>query len=79
MEVLQDHIDLIRRHTNYTSDEVILEKLQELSTPLAVISDYIKNASSKACCSIECEPPEKISINQEIYRQIRERLKIVKK
>jgi len=79
MEASQTDIDLIRRHTNYTSDEIILEKLQEFITPIEVISDYLKKSVSNTKCNIQPIANEKISINQEIYRQMRKRLIIVKK
>ena len=78
MDNLQENIDLIRRHTNYIDDDIIVAKLQELSTPTAVISEYIQQSSISN--RYRQEPPTTpLSINQEMYRQMREMLKIVKK
>lgn len=73
-------IDLIRRHTNYTDEDVIISKLQEFSTAIAVITDYISNTTSSS--SPKPKNPktsDTLSINQEIYRQMRKRLQIAQK
>ena len=65
-----DDIDLIKRHTSYESDELIIEKLKIHGTAINVIKDSF-NITKK---------PEKTvtnaSLNQEIYRQLRERMDI---
>ena len=77
MEISKNDIDLIRRHTNYTSEEEIIEKIHDFSTPTKVISEYIRiSTAPKKNTSYIIEP---LSINQEIYRQIRQRMQLVKK
>jgi hypothetical protein len=79
MENITEDIELIRRHTNYTDEDVILAKLQEFYTAVAVITDYISSSSpSSSTRSKHRSTPATLSVNQEIYRQMRDRLKITK-
>jgi ABC-type phosphate/phosphonate transport system ATPase subunit len=62
----RDKIELIKRQTNYTDDEFIVEKLKYYNgNEINVIKEYMGIPLQKKQSQIT-------SLNQEIYRQIRE-------
>jgi hypothetical protein len=82
MSFTQNDIELVRRHTNYSDDAIIIDKLTALNNAIAVITEYIqlsKVEKQKNTQIISNNIPEKSSINQEIYRQIRNRMQIQQK
>ena len=68
-----EDIDFIKRHTSYESDELIIEKLKIHGTAINVIKD-----SFNIIQKLE-KPITTASLNQEIYRQLRERMAIFNK
>jgi hypothetical protein len=87
MSFTQHDIELVRRHTNYSEDDLIIDKLIALNSAIEVISDYLKTSSLQKSKHnrihedqiSSTDIPERVSINQEIYRQIRNRMKIQQK
>ena len=71
MNDYSDDIEIIKRHTPYDNDEFIIDKLQAHGSAVNVIKDFF-NITTKT--SVKSIKPE--SLNQEIYRQIREKLDI---
>ena len=64
-------IEIIKRHTPYDNDEFIIDKLKTHGSAINVIKDFF-NVTEKI--SEKAIKPE--SLNQEIYRQIREKMDI---
>jgi hypothetical protein len=81
MSFTVDDIELVRRHTNYTEDTIIIDKLTSLNSAIAVIAEYIQGATCKKGTTIEIStaPSNTGSINQEIYRQFRYKMNIHQK
>lgn len=80
MSCTEQDIELVRRHTNYTEEDVIRDKITELNTAIAVITEYLKQSKTlKPPTTNTTVESDSVSINQEIYKQIRNRMKIHKK
>jgi hypothetical protein len=81
MSFTQNDIELVRRHTNYSDDEIIIDKLKALNNAIAVITEYLQvsKVEKQKTQIVSNNIPERVSINQEIYRQIRTRMKIQQK
>jgi hypothetical protein len=75
MNDIQDTIDMIRRHTSYTDDEVILQKLEELHSAISVITDFV-GSNSKYTNTPSPGRNTNLSINQEIYKLIRHKMQL---
>jgi hypothetical protein len=71
----QDDIDMIRRHTSYTDDEVILQKLEERHSAIAVITEFVGSNSKSTNTPSPCRNTN-LSINQEIYKLLRHKMQI---
>ena len=80
MSCTEQDIELVRRHTNYTEEDIIRDKIAELNTAIDVITEYLKQSKTLKPPTTNTTPEcESVSINQEIYKQIRNRMKIHKK
>ena len=67
MDTKNEDIDIIMRQTSY-SKELALKKYNEFSGSVElVISDYLRGGKE-----VKKEKEEVVSLNQEIYKQIRD-------
>jgi hypothetical protein len=67
-----DDIEFIKRHTSYESDELIIEKLTLYGTPINVVKESFN--SSKHSNTNNTGQITTPSLNQEIYRQLRNKM-----
>lgn len=69
----QEKIDFIKRHTDYTEDEMILNKLLEFeNNEQNVVRDYLGlRIETKETKERERKNQVVYSVNQEIYKQFR--------
>ena len=58
----QNNVDMIKRQTNYTEEEIIKKLLNHKNDPMAVIKEYL---------NIKEKPKKKTTLNQQIYTEIR--------
>ena len=77
IEELTNDVSLIINQTNYTKEEAI-ENLNRLKDPILVIKEYLNiNTATTINSNNNCNNSNNssnISINQKIYKEIREKL-----
>ncbi len=79
---IQDDIEMIKRHTAYTDDLDIISKLEEHGgSAIKVITQYMESVAVSVASQRGRRESEvtssPLSINQEIYRQIRHKMKLL--
>ena len=75
---IQSDIDMVKRHTSYTDDLEIVGKLEEHGgSAIKVITQYMAKVTPVSQRRRELDDALPISINQEIYRQLRSKMTLL--